>query len=172
MGALCLAQEPRRGAATALPDTAVQALRGVVLPFVFRRYLDYSVFDALRSLHRQIRDHAPSAAPATRARQRRQALARRHPRDRIHRAAAAGGARRPVPELRRRPTLEACSAWRRRPDARRLPRRWPRLHLPAPVEHRIQYLDDQQTHVLPTRRRPAWIARTMGYPDCLLSCTS
>ncbi|HAU57341.1 MAG TPA: glutamine-synthetase adenylyltransferase, partial [Comamonadaceae bacterium] len=37
---------------------AVQALRGVVLPFVFRRYLDYSVFEALRSLHRQIRDHA------------------------------------------------------------------------------------------------------------------
>ena len=36
----------------------VQALRGVVLPFVFRRYLDYAVFDSLRSLHRQIRDHA------------------------------------------------------------------------------------------------------------------
>ena len=36
----------------------VQALRGVVLPFVFRRYLDYSVFDSLRSLHRQIREHA------------------------------------------------------------------------------------------------------------------
>ena len=33
-------------------STEVQALRGVVLPFVFRRYLDYSVFDALRSLHR------------------------------------------------------------------------------------------------------------------------
>ena len=30
----------------------------MVLPFVFRRYLDYSVFDALRVLHRQIRDHA------------------------------------------------------------------------------------------------------------------
>jgi glutamine synthetase adenylyltransferase len=26
----------------------VQALRAVVLPFVFRRYLDYAVFDALR----------------------------------------------------------------------------------------------------------------------------
>ena len=39
-------------------SSEVQALRGVVLPFVFRRYLDYSVFDALRSLHRQIRDHA------------------------------------------------------------------------------------------------------------------
>nr|WP_275405890.1 hypothetical protein [Delftia lacustris] len=36
----------------------VQALRAVVLPFVFRRYLDYAVFDALRSLHRQIREHA------------------------------------------------------------------------------------------------------------------
>lgn len=35
------------------------------------------------------------------------------------------------------------------------------------VEHRIQYLDDQQTHVLPTRDDDlAWIARTMGYPDC------
>ena len=33
------------------------------------------------------------------------------------------------------------------------------------VEHRIQYLDDQQTHVLPTRDDDlAWIASTMGYP--------
>ena len=35
------------------------------------------------------------------------------------------------------------------------------------VEHRIQYLDDQQTHVLPTRDDDlAWIASTMGYKDC------
>jgi glutamate-ammonia-ligase adenylyltransferase len=34
------------------------------------------------------------------------------------------------------------------------------------VEHRIQYLDDQQTHLLPTRDDDlAWMARTMGYPD-------
>jgi hypothetical protein len=59
MGALCLAQEPRGCAGTALPvQSAVQALRGVVLPFVFRRYLDYNVFESLRSLHRQIREHA------------------------------------------------------------------------------------------------------------------
>ncbi|MEO7952867.1 MAG: hypothetical protein ABIR35_02065, partial [Polaromonas sp.] len=37
---------------------SAQALRGSVLPFVFRRYLDYNVFDALRVLHRQIREHA------------------------------------------------------------------------------------------------------------------
>ena len=34
------------------------SLRSVVLSFVFRRYLDYNVFDALRVLHRQIREHA------------------------------------------------------------------------------------------------------------------
>lgn len=34
------------------------------------------------------------------------------------------------------------------------------------VEHRIQYLDDQQTHILPTCDEDLfWIARTMGYAD-------
>ena len=37
---------------------AARALRGVVLPFVFRKYLDYNVFEALRALHRQIREQA------------------------------------------------------------------------------------------------------------------
>jgi glutamate-ammonia-ligase adenylyltransferase len=39
-------------------DGSARALRKVVMPFVFRRYLDYSVFDSLRLLHRQIREHA------------------------------------------------------------------------------------------------------------------
>ena len=40
------------------------------------------------------------------------------------------------------------------------------------VEHRIQYLDDQQTHVLPMGCSDdddgdlGWIAHTMGYADC------
>jgi glutamate-ammonia-ligase adenylyltransferase len=33
----------------------VKALRDIVTPFVFRRYLDYNVFEALRVLHQQIR---------------------------------------------------------------------------------------------------------------------
>ncbi|MEY3639225.1 MAG: bifunctional [glutamate--ammonia ligase]-adenylyl-L-tyrosine [Pseudomonadota bacterium] len=33
-------------------------LRDTVMPFVFRRYLDYSVFESLRHLHQQIRNHA------------------------------------------------------------------------------------------------------------------
>jgi glutamate-ammonia-ligase adenylyltransferase len=66
MGALCLAQEPRGGAARAASAAAeVLALRSVVLPFVFRRYLDYSVFDALRSCTARSASTQPSAAPAT-----------------------------------------------------------------------------------------------------------
>jgi len=43
---------------SAMINGSAQALRGVVLPFVFRRYLDYNVFESLRTLHQQIRDHA------------------------------------------------------------------------------------------------------------------
>ena len=42
----------------AIEDHSARALRSTVLPFVFRRYLDYSVFESLRVLHRQIREHA------------------------------------------------------------------------------------------------------------------
>ena len=42
----------------AIEDRSARALRSTVLPFVFRRYLDYSVFESLRVLHRQIREHA------------------------------------------------------------------------------------------------------------------
>jgi glutamate-ammonia-ligase adenylyltransferase len=35
------------------------------------------------------------------------------------------------------------------------------------VEHRIQYLDDQQTHVLPTQDHDLqWIAQTLGFGSC------
>ena len=55
-------------------------LRSVVTPFVFRKYLDYQVFDALRILHRQIREHAGKRS-APRATPRRQAFSRWHSRN-------------------------------------------------------------------------------------------
>ena len=73
------------------------------------------------------------------------------------------------PELRRRPTLDAlqrlATAGLMPPQsAQALARAYTFLRQ---VEHRIQYLDDQQTHVLPTRDDDlAWIASTMGYRDC------
>ena len=41
---------------SAIGRAEVLALRSVVLPLVFRRYLDYSVVDALRTLHRPRRE--------------------------------------------------------------------------------------------------------------------
>ena len=38
------------------------ALRALVTPFVYRRYLDYGVFESLRQLHRKIRDEAQRRA--------------------------------------------------------------------------------------------------------------
>ena len=38
------------------------ALRALVTPFVYRRYLDYGVFEGLRQLHRKIRDEAQRRA--------------------------------------------------------------------------------------------------------------
>jgi len=43
---------------SAIVNGSAQAMRAVILPFVFRKYLDYNVFESLRTLHQQIRDHA------------------------------------------------------------------------------------------------------------------
>jgi glutamate-ammonia-ligase adenylyltransferase len=42
----------------ALANGPVLEIRRLVMPFVFRRYLDYNVFESLRVLHAQIRSHA------------------------------------------------------------------------------------------------------------------
>ena len=41
------------------------ALRELVTPFVYRRYLDYGVFESLRQLHRKGRDEAQRRAQAS-----------------------------------------------------------------------------------------------------------
>ncbi|EJE48717.1 glutamine synthetase adenylyltransferase [Acidovorax sp. CF316] len=153
-----------------IASTEVQALRGVVLPFVFRRYLDYSVFDALRLLHSQIRDHAAKRSAGHPERANDVKLSRGGIREiefTVQLLQVVRGGQ--FPELRRRPTLDALQRLAQaglmpQETADALARAYVFLRR---VEHRIQYLDDQQTHVLPTRDDDlAWIARTMGYPDC------
>ncbi|MBY0454298.1 MAG: bifunctional [glutamate--ammonia ligase]-adenylyl-L-tyrosine phosphorylase/[glutamate--ammonia-ligase] adenylyltransferase [Burkholderiaceae bacterium] len=147
----------------------VQALRGVVLPFVFRRYLDYSVFDALRSLHRQIREHAARRSAGHPERANDVKLSRGGIREiefTVQLLQVVRGGQ--FPELRRRPTLEALQ---RLAQAGLMPQATADAMARAylflrRVEHRIQYLDDQQTHVLPTRDDDlAWIGQTMGFVD-------
>ncbi|MFZ2387152.1 MAG: bifunctional [glutamate--ammonia ligase]-adenylyl-L-tyrosine phosphorylase/[glutamate--ammonia-ligase] adenylyltransferase [Polaromonas sp.] len=149
---------------------SAQALRGSVLPFVFRRYLDYNVFDALRVLHRQIREHAAKRCAG-------------HPERANDVKMSRGGIREieftvqvlqvvrggQFPELRTRPTLDALqrvahAGLMPQETADAMARAYDFLRR---VEHRIQYLDDQQTHVLPTRDDDlGWIAQTLGYSGC------
>ncbi len=147
----------------------VQALRGVVLPFVFRRYLDYAVFDSLRNLHRQIREHASKRSAGHPERANDVKLSRGGIREiefivQLLQVVRGGQ----FPELRCRPTLEALGRLARAnlmadATAQALANAYTFLRQ---VEHRIQYLDDQQTHVLPTRDDDLlWMARTLGYDN-------
>ena len=147
----------------------VQSLRSVVLPFVFRKYLDYSVFDSLRSLHRQIREHATRRSAGHPERANDVKLSRGGIREiefTVQLLQVVRGGQ--FPELRCRPTLEALQRLSRanlmpQETAEQLAQAYTFLRN---VEHRIQYLDDQQTHVLPTRDDDLeWIAQTMGHAD-------
>jgi len=146
-----------------------QALRALVQPFVFRRYLDYSVFDALRSLHQQIREHAAKRAAGNPGRLNDVKLSRGGIREieftvQLLQVVRAGQ----FPELRTRATLEALkrlvhAGLMPEPKAAALAQAYELLRK---VEHRIQYLDDQQTHLLPTRDDDlGWIAQTLGFAD-------
>ncbi|MFT4191861.1 MAG: bifunctional [glutamate--ammonia ligase]-adenylyl-L-tyrosine phosphorylase/[glutamate--ammonia-ligase] adenylyltransferase [Comamonas sp.] len=150
-------------------DGSVLALRGVVLPFVFRRYLDYRVFDALRDLHRQIREQALRRCAGHPERANDVKLSRGGIREiefTVQLLQVVRGGQ--FPELRTRSTLDALP---RLANAGLMPPESAALLAEAyvflrRVEHRIQYLDDQQTHTLPTADEDlAWIARTMGFAD-------
>jgi glutamate-ammonia-ligase adenylyltransferase len=152
----------------AIQNGSVQALRAVVLPFVFRRYLDYAVFDSLRDLHRQIREQATRRSAGHPERANDVKLSRGGIREiefivQLLQVVRGGQ----FPELRKRPTLQALQCVAKAglmpvQTAEQLAQAYVLLRR---VEHRIQYLDDQQTHVLPTRDDDlAWIAGTLGYP--------
>ncbi len=152
-----------------LQDGSVMALRSLVVPFVFRRYLDYNVFDSLRVLHRQIRDHAAKRSAGHPERSNDVKLSRGGIREiefTVQLLQVVRGGQ--FPELRTRPTLDALTRLVKaglmpEPTAQALAQAYEFLRR---VEHRIQYLDDQQTHVLPTRDEDLdWIARSLGYPD-------
>lgn len=151
--------------ASAIADGSAQTLRGVVLPFVFRKYLDYNVFSSLRTLHAQIRSHAARRSAGRPARLGDIKL-------------SCGGIREiefsvqlpqlvrggQFPELRTRSTLVAlqrlAEAELITPEAAEQLRQ--AYIFLRQVEHRIQYLDDQQTHILPTDDADLqWLAHTL-----------
>lgn len=159
-------------AASAPPSaetTPKMALRRLVTPFVFRRYLDYGVFDALRVLHRQIREHAAKRSAGRPERNNDVKLSRGGIREiefTVQLLQVVRGGQ--FPELRTRPTL---SALQRLAQAGLMPAETANALAEAyeflrRVEHRIQYLDDQQTHLLPAGDDDlAWIAASLGFGD-------
>jgi glutamate-ammonia-ligase adenylyltransferase len=144
-------------------------LRDVVIPFVFRRYLDYGVFEGLRGLHRKVREEAARRAAGRPERANDVKLSRGGIREiefivQLLQVVRGGQ----FPEIRTRSTLRALERLTQvgvmKPEtARRLSEAYIFLRQ---VEHRIQYLDDQQTHQLPTADEDLrWIAGSLG-----LSC--
>ena len=141
-----------------------KALNKIVQPFVYRKYLDFSAFDDLRDLHRQIRAE----------------VARRDLRDNIK--LGPGGIREiefvaqifqlirggRESELRVRSTREAL---RRLAATGRMPAETAQTLLAAydflrRLEHALQYVDDAQTQMLPdTDDGRARVAGLMRAPD-------
>src|SRR5688500_4776163 len=145
------------------------ALRSMVAAFVYRRYLDYGVFEGLRQLHRKVRDEAQRRAAGRPERANDVKLSRGGIREiefivQLLQVARGGQ----FPEIRTRSTLKALDRLAARglmkpATAERLAAAYTFLRR---VEHRIQYLDDQQTHLLPSADGDlAWIAASLG-PAC------
>ncbi|PXW94587.1 glutamate-ammonia-ligase adenylyltransferase [Sphaerotilus hippei] len=150
----------------AVESGRARALRDVVTPFVYRRYLDYGVFEALRQLHQKIRIEANRRACGRPDRANDVKLSRGGIREiefivQLLQVVRGGH----YPEIRTRPTLKALdrlAAVGLLPveAAARLGQAYVFLRR---VEHRIQFLDDQQTHVLPSADADLhWIAQSMG----------
>jgi len=144
-------------------------LRSLVTAFVYRRYLDYGVFEGLRQLHAKIREEAQRRAAGRPERANDVKLSRGGIREIefiVQLLLVVRGGQ--FPEIRARSTLAtlprvAAKGLMTPETAQRLADAYVFLRR---VEHRIQYLDDQQTHLLPTGDADlAWIAASMG-----LSC--
>jgi glutamate-ammonia-ligase adenylyltransferase len=143
------------------------ALRGLVTSFVYRRYLDYGVFEGLRQLHAKVREEAQRRAAGRPQRANDVKLSRGGIREIefiVQLLLVARGGQ--FPEIRTRSTLKALNrlsagGLMKPASATRLAEAYEFLRR---IEHRIQYLDDQQTHLLPTVDVDlGWIARSLGF---------
>jgi glutamate-ammonia-ligase adenylyltransferase len=147
-------------------DARTLALRDLVTPFVYRRYLDYGVFEGLRQLHGKIRSEAKARAAGRPERANDVKLSRGGIREiefivQLLQVVRGGQ----FPEIRTRSTVKALAqlaagGLMKAETAHKLSEAYVFLRR---VEHRIQFLDDQQTHCLPQGDADlAWIAASLG----------
>jgi glutamate-ammonia-ligase adenylyltransferase len=147
----------------------IALLDSIVQPFVYRRYLDFGSIDAMRNMHAQIR-----------AEVRRQET--RHP-ERSHNVKLGRGGIREIeflaqvfqlirggrePELRDRSTRKTLNilAQKRLLAQEEVDQLQQAYIFLRNLEHRLQYLDDAQTHTLPANDEDRLvIAQMAGYSD-------
>ncbi|QOY95537.1 bifunctional [glutamate--ammonia ligase]-adenylyl-L-tyrosine phosphorylase/[glutamate--ammonia-ligase] adenylyltransferase [Massilia sp. UMI-21] len=147
----------------------IAALDAIVRPFVFRRYLDFGVIDAIRNMHAQIRAEVKRQE-------------RLHP-ERSHNVKLGRGGIREIeflaqvfqlirggrdPALRERSTRATLRllAERELLSQDTVARLLDAYSFLRNLEHRLQYLDDAQTHTLPASEEDRLaVARMMGLPD-------
>lgn len=147
----------------------VQQLEALVKPFVYRRYLDFGVIGAIRSLHRQIREEAQRRATMRPDKADDIKLGRGGIREiefsaqvfQLIRGGQDSGFRiRPTLAVLRHAAargLIAPSVCAELSNAYRFLRE---------LEHRLQYRHDAQTHALPVDAdERARLAETMGFAD-------
>jgi glutamate-ammonia-ligase adenylyltransferase len=155
-------------AMTGDPDD-IAALDGIVQPFVYRRYLDFGSIDAMRNMHAQIR-----------AEVRRQEA--RHPERSDNVKLGRGGIREieflaqvfqlirggREPELRDRSTRRTLDvlAHKRLLGEEEVTQLHQAYAFLRNLEHRLQYLDDAQTHTLPANEDDRLaVAQMAGFAD-------
>ncbi len=147
----------------------IAALDAIVRPFVFRRYLDFGVIDAIRNMHAQIRAEVKRQE-------------RLHP-ERSHNVKLGRGGIREIeflaqvfqlirggrdPALRERSTRATLRllAERELLSQDTVARLLEAYTFLRNLEHRLQYLDDAQTHTLPASEEDRLtVAQMMGLPD-------
>ena len=147
----------------------IAALDAIVRPFVFRRYLDFGVIDAIRTMHGQIRAEVDRQERLHPDRSNNVKLGRGGIREIEFLAQVfqliRGGRDAALRERSTRATLRVLADKELlTPDtALRLLASYSFLRN---LEHRLQYLDDAQTHTLPANDADrATVARMMGLPD-------
>jgi [glutamine synthetase] adenylyltransferase / [glutamine synthetase]-adenylyl-L-tyrosine phosphorylase len=149
--------------ARALTGDRGAELAELVRPFVYRRHLDYHAFASLRELHRQIRREVERRDLAGNIKLGRGGIREIEFIVQVFQLIRGGreAALRTQPTLAVLPLLAArnllpASAVRELEEAYEFLRN---------LEHRLQYLDDQQTHVFPSAETDrALIAEAMGCP--------
>ena len=147
----------------------IAALDAIVRPFVFRRYLDFGVIDAIRTMHGQIRAEVDRQERLHPDRSNNVKLGRGGIREIEFLAQVfqliRGGRDAALRERSTRATLHVLADKELlTPDtAVRLLASYSFLRN---LEHRLQYLDDAQTHTLPANDADrATVACMMGLPD-------